>query len=129
MDEQGRLDLGMTTRRAVLGDSHVDRSIKNTTPFTADFQEFITRYAWGTVWTRDGLDQVTRRLLVLTTTIALNREGEFKLHFRAALEHGVALDTLKEMILQSALYCGLPAANTAFHWASDVLAEREKAAG
>jgi 4-carboxymuconolactone decarboxylase len=127
MDEQNRLDLGMTTRRSVLGDAHVDRSIQNTTAFTEDFQALITRYAWGTIWTRDGLDHPTRRLLVIAMMIALNREAEFKLHIRAALGHDIALETIKEVILQSAIYCGVPAANTAFHWASEVLAETKQA--
>lgn len=122
MDEADRLDLGSTTRRAVLGDAHVDRAQAGATPFTAKFQDLITRYAWGEIWTRPALPQETRRLLTLAMTIALNRPAEFKLHVRAALEHGVSPELVKEVILQSAVYCGLPAANTAFHDAAEVMA-------
>jgi 4-carboxymuconolactone decarboxylase len=124
MDEPERYALGMQTRRAVLGDAHVDRTVAATTPFTADFQDLITRVAWGEIWTRPGLDHPTRRLLTLSMLIALNRGDEFRMHVRAALEHGVAPDLIKEVILQSAVYCGVPAANTAFHIAAEVLAER-----
>jgi 4-carboxymuconolactone decarboxylase len=120
MDEAERHALGMRTRRSVLGDAHVDRAIRNTTPFTADFQDFITRAAWGEVWTRPALDHPTRRLLTIAMLIALNRSEEFKLHVRAALEHGMDPELIKEVILQSAIYCGVPAANTAFHLAQDV---------
>ncbi|HYE48623.1 MAG TPA: 4-carboxymuconolactone decarboxylase [Azospirillaceae bacterium] len=122
-DDRSRRSLGMETRRAVLGDDHVDRAVAGTTPFTAEFQDLITRYAWGEIWTRPGLDPTTRRLLVLAMTIALNRGEEFKLHVRAAVAHGVPPETIKEVILQSAIYCGVPAANTAFHLAAEVLAE------
>lgn len=115
MDEAERLALGFRTRRAVLGDAHVDRSIAKTTGLTAEFQELITRYAWGTIWSRPGIDHETRRLMVLSMMIALNRSEEFRLHVRAALEHGVAPDLIKETILQAAVYCGVPAANAAFH--------------
>jgi 4-carboxymuconolactone decarboxylase len=121
MDEAERHALGMRTRRSVLGDAHVDRAVRNTTPFTADFQDFITRAAWGEVWTRPALDHPTRRLLTIAMLIALNRGDEFKLHVRAALEHGMDPDLIKEVILQSAIYCGVPAANTAFHQAQDVM--------
>jgi 4-carboxymuconolactone decarboxylase len=120
MDEAERHALGMLTRRSVLGDAHVDRAVEKTTPFTADFQDFITRAAWGEVWTRPALDHPTRRLLTIAMLIALNRGDEFKLHVRAALEHGMDPDLIKEVILQSAIYCGVPAANTAFHQAQDV---------
>lgn len=115
MDEAERLKLGFRTRRSVLGDAHVDRSIANTTEYTAEFQELITRYAWGTIWTRPAIDLTTRRMMVLSMMIALNRGEEFRLHVRAALEHGVAPDLIKEVILQAAIYCGVPAANAAFH--------------
>ncbi len=120
MDEAERHALGMRTRRSVLGDAHVDRAIEKATPFTADFQDFLTRAAWGEVWTRPALDHPTRRLLTIAMLIALNRGDEFKLHVRAALEHGMDPELIKEVILQSAIYCGVPAANTAFHQAQDV---------
>ncbi len=112
--------IGTTTRRAVLGDAHVDRAVANTTDFTADFQSFITRYAWGEIWTRPGLSRHSRSLITLSMLIALNREAEFKMHVRAAFNNGVTMDEIKEIIMHSALYCGLPAANTAFHWMSDM---------
>ncbi len=120
MDETERHKLGMTTRRSVLGDAHVDRAVANTTPFTAEFQDLITRLAWGEIWTRPAIDHATRRLLTIAMLIALNRGDEFKMHVRAALEHGMDLDLIKEVILQSAVYCGVPAANAAFHQASEV---------
>ena len=121
MDEAERLDLGFKTRRSVLGDAHVDRSIANTTDVTAEFQALITRYAWGTIWTRDGIDHPTRRMMTIAMMVALNRSEELKLHLRAALEHGMPIDTIKEVILQTAIYCGVPAANAAFHDLGDVL--------
>ncbi len=124
MDETERLALGMRTRRAVLGDAHVDRSVTNTTALTADFQDLITRVAWGEIWTRLGLDQSTRRLLTIAMLIALDREEELKMHMGAALGAGIEPDTLKEVILQSAIYCGIPAANSAFAAASTILAGR-----
>jgi 4-carboxymuconolactone decarboxylase len=120
MDETERHKLGMTTRRSVLGDAHVDRAVANTTPFTAEFQDLITRLAWGEIWTRPAIDHPTRRLLTIAMLIALNRGDEFKMHVRAALEHGMDPDLIKEVILQSAVYCGVPAANAAFHQASEV---------
>ncbi len=124
MDETERHALGMRARRAVLGDAHVDRAAANTTEFTADFQDLITRVAWGEIWTRPGLDQSTRRLLTIGMLIALNREEELKMHVRAALAAGIEPDTLKEVILQSAIYCGIPAANSAFAAAGVILAGR-----
>lgn len=115
MDETERYELGLRTRRAVLGDAHVDRAITQTTGLTAEFQEMITRHAWGEVWTRPGLDTITRRLVTLGMLIALNRDEEFRLHVRAALEHDVDINALKEVILQSAIYCGVPAANGALN--------------
>jgi 4-carboxymuconolactone decarboxylase len=115
MDDQGRRDAGMKVRREVLGDAHVDRAIANSTTVTAEFQDLITRYAWGEIWTRPGLDQRTRRILVLGTLVALGRFEEFRMHARAALsEGGFSEADLKEIVLQQAIYCGVPAANTAF---------------
>lgn len=122
MDERERHALGMTTRRAVLGDAHVDRSIAGATPLTEEFQDLITRLAWGEVWTRPAIDHPTRRLLTVAMLIALNREAELKMHLRAALEHGVAPELLKEVILQSAVYCGVPAANGAFALLGEIVA-------
>jgi 3-oxoadipate enol-lactonase len=107
-------DRGLARRREVLGQGYVDRSLANATDFTRDFQSLITRYAWDDIWNRPGLDTQTRRLLVIAFTLALGKWEEFELHFRAALEHGVPVEALKEVLLQSAIYCGVPAANTAF---------------
>jgi 3-oxoadipate enol-lactonase / 4-carboxymuconolactone decarboxylase len=113
------LEVGMQLRRQVLGDEHVDRSLKNATDFTRDFQELITRYAWGEVWRRPGLDHRTRRLLVLAITAALGRWEEFRLHLRAALAHDLEVCDVKETLLQVAVYAGVPAANTAFQIAQE----------
>ena len=117
-------DEGMRTRREVLGDEHVDRAIDRTTEFTADFQDLITRYAWGEIWSRPGLDRRTRSLVTVTALVALGREHELELHVRAALRNGVTPDELKEVLLQCAVYCGVPAANGAFAVAQRVLDER-----
>ncbi len=115
MDESSRRDAGEKTRRRVLGDAHVDRASAHATPLTADFQDLITRYAWGEIWARPGLDERSRRILVLGTLIALGRLDEFRMHARAALDHGgFAEEELKEIVLQQAIYCGVPAANSAF---------------
>ena len=118
------LQNGFKIRRAVLGDEHVDRSIANTTDLNREFQDLITRYAWGTVWTRPGLDIRTRRLLVLAMTAALGRHEEFRLHLRAGLKSGLEVSDLKEVLLQSAIYAGVPAANTAFQIAREELGEK-----
>jgi len=123
MDETARRELGMATRRQVLGEAYVDRATASATPFTAEFQDLITRYAWGEIWTRPGLNEVTRRLLTISMLIALGREGELKLHLRAALDHGTPVAMLKEVILQSAIYCGVPAANAAFQLAAELVRE------
>jgi len=128
MDEKERHALGMARRREVLGEAYVDRVVATATPFTAEFQDLITRYAWGEIWTRPGLDATTRRLLTVGMLIALGREGELRLHLRTALEQGVPAQTLEEVILQSAIYCGVPAANAAFHLASELVAELGRAA-
>lgn len=114
---------GMAVRRAVLGDAHVDRAVANTTDFTRDFQEFITRYAWGSIWTRPGLDRRTRSLTTLAIMVARGHHDEFALHVRAARTNGVTVDEIKELLLQTAVYCGVPDANTAFAIASRVLAD------
>jgi 4-carboxymuconolactone decarboxylase len=121
---------GMKTRRKVLGDEWVDRAERNKTPFNAEFQDLITRYAWDEIWNRDGLPRTTRRLLVLATMVALGRWEEFRLHVRAALQSGdLSEDDVKEVLLQSAIYCGVPAANTAFKEAREVVAELSAARG
>ena len=112
---------GMALRRAVLGDKHVDQAEAKKNEFTEEFQEFITRYAWGEIWTRPGLDRKTRSCITLAMMVALHRKDEFKLHFRAAFNNGLTKDEIKEVLLQSAIYAGVPAANAAFHWARDVL--------
>jgi len=114
-----RLAAGFAMRRAILGDAHVDRSIANSTELTRDFQDLITRYAWGTVWTRPGLDPKVRRLLVLAMTASLGRWEEFRLHLRAGLAGDLELTDLEEVLLQVAIYAGVPAANTAFQIASE----------
>lgn len=114
-------EAGMAVRRATLGDEHVDRAIGATTELTREFQALITRYAWGTIWTRPGLDRRTRRLLVLTTTAALGRWEEFRLHVKTGLAHELEPADLEEILLQVAVYAGVPAANTAFHIASEEL--------
>jgi 3-oxoadipate enol-lactonase/4-carboxymuconolactone decarboxylase len=121
MDDAERYTEGMIIRREVLGDAHVDRSLANITPFNEPFQEFITRYAWGEIWSREGLPRKTRSLLTLVMLVALNREEEFKMHVRAAFNNGVTREELQEALLQTGIYCGLPAANNAFSWAEQVL--------
>ena len=120
---------GMNVRREVLGDEHVDGAIERTTDFTADFQELITRYAWGEIWSRPGLDRRTRSLITLATLVALGREEELAMHVRAALRIGLTPDEIKEVLLHSAIYCGVPAANGAFAVAQRVLDDVEQAPG
>jgi 3-oxoadipate enol-lactonase / 4-carboxymuconolactone decarboxylase len=112
---QDPIDAGMAVRRAVLGDAHVERSMAAATDFNREFQELIARYAWGTIWTRPGLDRRTRRLLVLAMMASLGRWEEFRMHVRAALEHGMEPCDVKELLLQAAIYAGVPVANTGFH--------------
>ncbi len=115
---------GMKARRAVLGNAHVDRAQANTKPYTQAFQDFITRFAWGSIWTRPGFDHRTRRILVIGTMMALGRWEEFRMHVRAALvEGGFTLADIEEICLQQAVYCGVPISNTAFHHLETVLAE------
>ena len=112
---------GDARRREVLGDSHVDRSDAGTTEFTEEFMTFITRYAWGDVWTRPGLEKKTRSLLNVAMLAALNRESEFKLHVKGALNNGVTSEDIKEVLFQVSIYAGVPAALSAFQWAQDVM--------
>jgi 4-carboxymuconolactone decarboxylase len=114
---------GMRIRREVLGDAHVDAAVERTTEFTADFQDYITSNIWGGVWGRPGLDRRTRSAVTLTALVALGREGELAMHVRAALRNGLTVDEIKEVLLQTAAYCGAPAANGAFAIAQAVLAE------
>ena len=116
-------DAGMKARREVLGDAHVDRAIASTTDFTAAFQDFITRYAWGSVWTRDGLDRRTRSCITLAVLTALGREHEIAMHVRAARTNGLTADEISEVLLHTAVYAGVPAANAAYVIAQRVLAE------
>jgi 4-carboxymuconolactone decarboxylase len=120
MTDDERYAEGMRMRREVLGDEHVDRTLATQTPFNEEFQQLITRYAWGEIWTRDGLPRQTRSLITIAMLVALNREGELRLHLRGAMRNGVTLDEIKEVLLQCAIYCGVPAANAAFHIAEDV---------
>ncbi|HEY5863342.1 MAG TPA: 4-carboxymuconolactone decarboxylase [Casimicrobiaceae bacterium] len=127
MDDRERYEAGMKVRRGVLGDAHVDRSLTKRTEFNDEFQDLITRYAWGEIWTRPGLPRHTRSLLTLGLMVALNRSDEFKLHVRAAFNNGVTRDEIKEVLLQCAIYAGVPAANSAFHMAEEVFAQMESA--
>ena len=122
MNDDERRRAGTRVRRQVLGDAHVDRAEARTNAFTADFQDLITRYAWGEIWTRPGLDLRTRRILVIGTLLALGRWEEFEMHVRAAVaEGGFSANDVKEIVLQQAIYCGVPAANTAFDSLREVL--------
>jgi 4-carboxymuconolactone decarboxylase len=123
MTDRERYEKGMKVRRAVLGDKHVDTAQQNANAFNAEFQDLITRYAWGEIWARPGLPLQTRSLLTLAMLVALNRGEEFCMHLRAALRNGVSRDEIKEVLLQSAIYCGVPAANTAFHLAANIFRE------
>lgn len=123
MDERERHTAGMKVRRAVLGEAHVDRAESAKNAFSEPFQDLITRYAWGEIWSRPGLPRHTRSLLTLSMMIALNRSDEFRMHVRAALNNKVTREEIQEVLLQSAIYCGVPAANTAFHIAQEVFAE------
>jgi 4-carboxymuconolactone decarboxylase len=125
MDERERYDKGMTVRRAVLGDAHVDRTQTRKNDFNAEFQELITRYARGEIWTRPGLPRHTRSLLTIAMMVALNRPDEFKLHVRAAFNNGVTRDEIREVLLQCTIYCGVPAANSAFHMAEEAFAQMD----
>ena len=124
-----KYDDGMAVRRQVLGPEHVDRATANATGLTREFQELITEYAWGTIWTRPGLDRRSRSLITLTALVARGHHEELALHLRAALRNGLTVDEIKETLLQTAIYCGVPDANTAFRIAESVLEEAESDGG
>lgn len=125
MDERERYQEGMSVRRAVLGNAHVDRALENRNDFNRTFQDLITRYAWGEIWARPGLPRQARTLITLAMMVALNRADELRMHLRAALHDGVTREEIEEVLLQTAIYCGVPAANSAFHIAEEVLAETD----
>jgi 4-carboxymuconolactone decarboxylase len=126
MDDESRFAAGMGVRRAVLGDEHVDKAQASADQFSAEFQDLITRYAWGEIWTRPGLARATRSLLVIAILVALNRGEELRLHIRASINNGVTREEIKEVLLQCAIYCGVPAANSAFHIAQSVFDELDR---
>lgn len=126
MDESERYEAGMRIRRKVLGDAHVDRAEAAKSALDEEFQNLITRYAWGEIWTRPGLPPHTRSLLTIGLMVALNRGEELRLHLRAAASNGVTPEEIREVLLHCAIYCGVPAANGAFQAAKEVLNEREK---
>jgi 4-carboxymuconolactone decarboxylase len=125
MDERERYTSGMKVRRAVLGEPHVAKAEAAKTPFSEPFQDLITRYAWGEIWARPGLPRHTRSLLTLAMMVALNRNDEFRMHVRAAANNNVSREEIQEVLLQAAIYCGVPAANAAFHIAQEVFAEMD----
>ena len=120
MDEKQRYNEGMQVRRGVVGDAHVDRIVNGLSEFKSEFQEMFTRDAWGDIWTRPGLARHTRSLITIAMLIGMNRNEELKLHLRAAANNGVTRAEIKEVIMQSAIYCGIPAANATFHLAESV---------
>ena len=125
MDDTERYAQGMKVRRAVLGGQHVDKAVANATPFNEPFQDLITRYAWGEIWSRPGLPRATRSLITLGMMIALNRPEEFRMHVGAAIRNGVTREQIQEVLLQSSIYCGVPAANDAFRIAQQVFTEMD----
>jgi 4-carboxymuconolactone decarboxylase len=126
MDERERYEAGMKERRAVLGDAHVDATLEKRNDFNDAFQDLLTRYAWGEIWSRPGLPRQTRSLITVAMLVALNREDELRMHLRAALKNGVSQEEIREVLLQSAIYCGVPAANSAFRIAQEVFAATTK---
>lgn len=122
MDDQERYQEGMIVRREILGDAHVDRTLERLNDFNEDFQNLITRYAWGEIWTRPGLERKTRILITVALLVAVNRPDEFRMYVKAAIQNGITQAELKEVLLQTAIYCGLPAANASFRAAEEVLA-------
>ena len=123
MDDAERAAQGMAIRREVLGDEHVDRAVAGATPLTEPFQDFITRYAWGEVWSRPGLSRAERSMITLTALVVLRQEEELAMHLRAALRNGVTPDQIREVLLHTAVYAGVPAVNRAFAIAREVLPE------
>ena len=128
MDDRERFAKGLEVRRAVLGDKHVNKSLEKRDSFTEEFQDLVTRYAWGEMWTRPGLPRHTRSLITLGMLIALDRGDEIRLHLRGAANNGVTRDQIKELFLQAAVYCGVPAANSAFRAAEEIFAEQDRRA-
>jgi 4-carboxymuconolactone decarboxylase len=126
MDERKRHVKGMKVRRAVLSDAYVDRARAGENSFNAPFQDLITRYAWGEIWTRPNLPRKTRSLITIAMMVALNRPEELRMHLRAAANNGVTAKEIQEVLLQTAIYCGVPAANSAFHIAEEVLAGKSR---
>jgi 4-carboxymuconolactone decarboxylase len=124
MDERQRYEQGTKVRREVLGDAHVDRTLQNRNEFNETFQDLITRYAWGEIWSRPGLPRKTRSMITLAMLVALNRGDEFRMHMRGAIKNGVTREEIREILLQAAIYCGVPAANSAFRAAEEVLGEK-----
>jgi 4-carboxymuconolactone decarboxylase len=129
VDDDERARQGMTVRREVLGDEHVDRAVAGTTPFTAPFQDFITRYAWGDIWSRPGLSRAERSLVTLSILAAMQHEGELAMHVKAALHNGLTPEQIQEVLLQVAVYAGVPVANRAFPIAQRAIAEAQEAEG
>jgi 4-carboxymuconolactone decarboxylase len=126
MDERDRYKEGLKVRRAVLGEAHVERAQAAENEFNFAFQDLITRYAWGEIWSRTGLPRRARSLITIAMLVALNRDDELKMHIRGALQNGVTREELRETLLQAAIYCGVPAANSAFHQAEEVFSETEE---
>ena len=126
MDERARFESGMVVRREVLGAEHVEKATAGANAFNAEFQDLITRYAWGEIWTRPGLSRHARSLIAIATMVALNRPEELRLHLHAAANNGVSRDEIKEVLLQCAIYCGVPAANGAFRLAQEVFDEMDR---
>ena len=126
MDEQDRYEQGMMVRREVLGSTYVERTMQNQNNFNERFQEFITRYAWGEIWCQPGLPRHTRSLVTLALMVALNHEEEFRMHIRAARNNGVTEEEIQELLMHTAIYCGLPAANNAFRWAQFAIENEEQ---
>jgi 4-carboxymuconolactone decarboxylase len=129
VDEQDRYNQGLQVRREVLGDAHVDASLARLTEFTQEFQQLLTRYAWGEIWSRPGLPRSTRSLVTMAILVALGRDEEFQLHVRASAAAGVSRSEIRELLLQTAIYCGVPAANHAFRLADEVLAAMDAEVG
>jgi 4-carboxymuconolactone decarboxylase len=125
MTEDERYEAGLQVRREVLGNAHVDRSLANRTDLTSEFQNMITRHAWGDIWTRPGLTRHTRSIATIAMMVALNRSEELALHLRAAKNNGVTRDEIKEILMQTAIYCGVPAANSAFHLAQTIFGDED----